>query len=89
MRGQVAAFINYIQVERGLSANTVAAYRSDLEKFARFAERGTLVWQKIRREQVVDFLGQLYKQGLDSRSVARVLVTLRNFFRFLLEDASV
>ncbi|MCI0401952.1 MAG: site-specific tyrosine recombinase XerD [Acidobacteria bacterium] len=86
MRSHIAAFLNYAQVERGLAANTIAAYRRDLEKFRAFCERQRLGPAQIERKQVVDFLGRLYQQGLDSRSVARQLVTLRNFFRFLAQE---
>jgi integrase/recombinase XerD len=86
VRSQIASFINYVQVERGLAPNTVIAYRSDLEKFARFCVTRKLPLARLGREQVVDFLGRLYRQGLDSRSVARQLATLRSFFRFLLQE---
>ncbi|MFB3127518.1 MAG: site-specific integrase [Candidatus Acidiferrales bacterium] len=86
MRSQIASFINYVQVERGLSPNTVTAYRSDLEKFAHYCQGRKLPLARLGREQVVDFLGRLYRQGLDSRSVARQLATLRSFFRFLLQE---
>lgn len=86
MSNHIAAFLNYVQVERGLAANTVAAYRRDLEKFRRFCQQRKLSPTGVQRQQVVDFLGTLYQQGLDSRSVARMLVTLRNFFRFLRQE---
>jgi integrase/recombinase XerD len=78
--------LNYIRVERGLAANSVAAYSRDLEKFSRFCQGRKLTLARVGRQQVVDFLGSLYQQGLDSRSVARHLVTLRNFFRFLRQE---
>ncbi|MFB3130009.1 MAG: site-specific integrase, partial [Lysobacteraceae bacterium] len=53
MRSQIASFINYVQVERGLSPNTVIAYRSDLEKFARFCVTRKLPLAGVGREQVV------------------------------------
>ncbi|MBI2956762.1 MAG: site-specific integrase, partial [Acidobacteria bacterium] len=89
MRSQIAAFLNYAQVERGLAANTVAAYRRDLEKFAAFCQQRRLVPARVDRTHVVDFLGRLYQQGLDSRSVARHLVSLRNLFRFLRQEGAV
>ena len=89
MQNNVAAFLNYVQVERGLAANTLAAYRSDLGKFARFCQPRKLALARVERQHVVDFLGTLYQQGLDSRSVARVLVTLRTFFRFLRQEGVV
>lgn len=86
MRSHITAFLNYAQVERGLAANTVAAYGRDLEKFASHCHDRKLALGRVERSQVVDFLGQLYRQGLDSRSVARCLVAVRNFFRFLRQE---
>ena len=86
MQRETAQFINHIQVERGLSPNTVAAYRRDLVKFEKFCRRKKFALIQATREQIADFLGQLYRQGLDSRSVARHLATLRNFFRFMIRE---
>jgi integrase/recombinase XerD len=80
------AFLNYIRVERGLSANTLEAYGSDLFKFTNFLIDKKLALAKVQRDDVVDFLSTLYRRGLDSRSVARHLVTVRSFFKFLVVD---
>ena len=82
----IRAFLNYAQVEKGLSANTIAAYARDLGKFANFAEKRRLSLQSVSRDDLVDFLGSLYKKQLDSRTVARALVSLRNLFRFALTE---
>ena len=78
----IQSFMTHVRVEKGLSANTVAAYRRDLEKFAEFARKRKLTVETVRRDDLVDFLAELYRQNLESRTVARELVTLRNFFRF-------
>ena len=78
----IASFLNHIRVEKGLSENTVAAYRRDLEKFEAFAKKRKLAVESVSRDDLVDFLAGLYRQNLESRTVARHLVTLRNFFRF-------
>ncbi len=89
MESQIRAYLSYIRVEKGLSENTIAAYRRDLAKLAAYAEKRKLTLPGIRRDDVVDFLGSLYRQKLDSRSVARHLVTLRNFFRFALTEGLI
>jgi integrase/recombinase XerD len=89
MQGAIGAFLNYTRVEKGLSQNTVAAYGRDLRKFAAFAEERNRALTKIKRDDVVDFLASLYHAGLDSRSVARHLVSARNFFRFCLQERLV
>lgn len=78
----IAAFLTHVRVERGLSANTVTAYRRDLLKFDDFAKKCKLTLESVSRDNLVEFLASLYRQKLESRTVARHLVTLRNFFRF-------
>jgi integrase/recombinase XerD len=60
----------------------VSAYRQDLAKFNLFAQKRKLALADVSRDDLVDFLAALYRQNLESKSVARILVTLRNFFRF-------
>jgi integrase/recombinase XerD len=78
----VSAFLTHVRVEKGLSANTVSAYGRDMLKFDAFAKQRKLVLESVSRDDLVDFLADLYRQKLESRTVARHLVTLRNFFRF-------
>jgi integrase/recombinase XerD len=78
----IASFVTHVKVEKGLSANTVSAYRRDLVKFDGFAKKRKLALEKVTRDDLVDFLAGLYREKLESRTVARHLVTLRNFFRF-------
>jgi len=91
----ISSFLTHIRVEKGLSPNTVSAYRRDLIKFSEFAQRRKLTLETASRDDMVDFLAGLYRQKLESKSVARHLVSLRNFFRFaqiqelIREDPSV
>jgi integrase/recombinase XerD len=78
----IASFLTHVRVEKGLSANTISAYRRDLQKFDEFARKRKLTLESVTRDDLVDFLAGLYRQKLESRTVARQLVTLRNFFRF-------
>jgi integrase/recombinase XerD len=71
-----------VRVEKGLSSNTVSAYKRDLAKFENFAQKRKLLLEAVTRDDLVDFLAGLYRLKLESRTVARQLVTLRNFFRF-------
>jgi integrase/recombinase XerD len=78
----ISSFLTHVKVEKGLSANTVSAYRRDLVKFDVFAQKRKLSLEGVSRDDLVDFLAGLYRMNLGSRTVARHLVTLRNFFRF-------
>jgi integrase/recombinase XerD len=78
----ISSFLTYVKVEKGLSSNTVSAYKRDLVKFDDFAQKRKLSLESVSRDDLVDFLAGLYRLNLESRTVARHLVTLRNFFRF-------
>ena len=78
----ISSFLTHIRVEKGLSSNTVSAYRRDLVKFGEFAQKRKIALEAVTRDDLVDFLAGLYRQKLESKSVARHLVSLRNFFRF-------
>jgi integrase/recombinase XerD len=78
----ISSFLTHVKVEKGLSPNTVSAYRRDLAKFSEFAKKRKLILEAVTRDDLVDFLAGLYRQKLESKSVARHLVSLRNFFRF-------
>lgn len=84
---QLTRFFNYIRVEKGLSENTISSYRRDLMKFAEFA--GARPPGAISREDIREFMKGLYVNGLGARSVARHLVSLRNFFRFLVKEGQL
>jgi len=89
VEAHIRTFLNCLRVEKGLSENTLQAYRRDIQKFAAFAAGRHLDTKDVRRSDVVEFLASLYRKGLDSRSVARHLVTIRNFFRFALTEGYI
>src|ERR1700675_1564843 len=82
MTPAISLFLTHVKVEKGLSANTVVAYQRDLAKFNGFAQKRKLTLEGVNRDDLVDFLAGMYREKLESRTVARHLVTLRNFFRF-------
>jgi len=79
-------FLSYLRVERGLSANTINAYKLDLDKLRRYLTGIEKEILTAEREDLIHFVKHLHSTGLDSRSIARILVTVRNLFKFLLLD---
>ncbi|HKF24673.1 MAG TPA: site-specific tyrosine recombinase XerD [Candidatus Acidoferrum sp.] len=78
----IAGFLTHVQVEKGLASNTLSAYRRDLAKFEDFARKRKVALESVTQDHLVDFLAGLYRQKLESKTVARHLVSLRNFFRY-------
>jgi integrase/recombinase XerD len=82
----LALFKDYLVVERGYTANTVSAYLSDLRKFQYFLKKKKRRLEDVEKKQVLEFMGYLTAGGMSSRSMARHLVSLKQFFRFLVRE---
>ena len=82
----VRDFLDYLKVEKGLTPLTVGAYKSDLIQFAEFLAARRRDLEKATREDVRGFMSQLFANGVNGRSVARKLSTLRHFYKYLLLD---
>jgi integrase/recombinase XerD len=85
----LAAFRDYLKVEKGLAKLTVVAYTRDLGQFAEFLQKRKRTFTTARRNDVRDFIDQLFSHALDARSVARKLSTLRHLYKYLLLDGMI
>jgi integrase/recombinase XerD len=80
-------YLNYLLIEKGLSANTIESYRADLSRFADFLEAGGV--QSLYDTDSAVLLKHLIAlrgAGMAARSRARHLVALRGFFGFLVQE---
>jgi integrase/recombinase XerD len=85
---EMEGFLDYCRIEKGLAQNSLAAYRRDLEKFYSYA-RSISAGDVPDAEQLGRYHDSLDRSGLSSRSIARHLTTLRNFYGFLLQDGRI
>ncbi len=79
-------YLNFLYIERGLSANTVSAYQKDLESYRGFFRRKV---RTPRREDIGNHLLDLKHQGLSAKTVARHLSAIKGFYRFLLSEGKI
>jgi integrase/recombinase XerD len=78
--------VDYLKVEKGLAPLTVQSYSNDLCQFGKFLEKKKRTFDTARRNDVREYLNQLFAAQMDGRSVARKLSALRHFYRYLLLD---
>lgn len=76
-------YLEHLEVERGLGANTLEAYAHDLAEFVRHLERENCALDKISTEHVATFLAALKARRVGARSQARYVSALRGLFRYL------
>jgi integrase/recombinase XerD len=85
----LSAFLDYLRVERGSAKLTLAAYSSDLAQFADFLEKRRVLLSGARREDVRQYIQELFSNALDGRSVGRKLSAIRQLYRHLLLDGKI
>jgi len=82
----LAGFLDYLKIEKGLAPLTVSAYSTDISQFCSFLPKRDRTLLNARRNDVRDFIQELFANGVDGRSVGRKLSALRHLYRYLLLD---
>ena len=85
----LSSFLDYLKVEKGLAPLTISAYTTDIGQFAGFLEPRKLLLNTARREDVKEFIQQLFANSVDGRSVGRKLSALRHLYKYLLLDKKI
>lgn len=83
----IDAFSDALWLESGLSKNTLSAYRTDLKRFAKFIHPQSLL--SASQKEVQNLLAVLLANGIKSSSSARLLSTLRRFYRYQLRQNQI
>ena len=86
LSGAARAFLDFCRVEKGLAANSISSYRTDLTKLTsalpvRDADATS--------EHLSGYVESLYNAGMSARSIARHIATLRNFYAFLAREGTI
>ena len=88
LTGWSIRYLDYLSVEKGLSLNTIAAYRNDLNRLQRSVARGAKP-EGATRANLLNVLQQMRLDGRSPRSVARWIVAIKGFFAYLLAEGVI
>jgi integrase/recombinase XerD len=85
----LSGFLDYLRIEKGLARLSITAYTTDILQFSEFLEKRKRLLLSARRNEVREFLQQLFSHQVDGRSVGRKLSALRHLYRYLLLDKRI
>jgi integrase/recombinase XerD len=88
-RDLVREFLSYIQVEKGLSANTLQSYARDLAGLQSWAQKKGKQVEQLERKDLREWIAGMSREGLAPSSVSRAVSAARGFFRFLMLDGHI
>ncbi len=87
--GPIDRFLDAVWMERGLAANTLAAYRADLTALDRWLETHETELTSAKRGDLLEFMASRAQAGAQPRSTARQLSSFRRFYRYMVREGSL
>ena len=88
-RDLLREYLAYIQVERGLSQNSLESYRRDLLRLTDWANRQGKPVEELTRLDLRAWIAQLSREGLSPSTVSRAVSAARGLFRFMMLDGHI
>ena len=82
------SFFDHLTIERGLSSNSISAYRRDLAKFSDFLDEEKLDFEQLTEKEIVDFEVWLKGSGMAVTSINRNISALKSFYKYLAQEFS-
>jgi len=82
-------FLNFLTVEKGLSSNTLEAYRRDIGKFSVFLKKNNKKFVNFKRADILAFIDQMRNDGNQPATIARNIAALRGLCRFMLMEGII
>lgn len=84
-------FFNYLSIEKGLSGNTTAAYRRDLERFFHYLSINQFNLEQVTPEELIGYISWLRGRAntefkIGESSIARNVISLRSYFTYLAKE---
>lgn len=81
-------FFHYLQIERGLSDNTLKSYRRDLNQYCQYIEKvmQKTDWNSVNRTDIIGFLHMMKDDGKSSATISRNISSIRSFHQFLIRE---
>jgi len=86
---EIKKFLNYLLTEKALSLNTVKSYENDIKSFLKFLYERNISFLVCKKNDVTNYLLTMKEKGYSSASIARILSTLKQFFRFLIFENKI
>ncbi len=89
MERQLKHFFEFLENDRKLSENTLQSYKRDLKQFRRYLEACDLNYNKVKEEDIKDYIKELQEEGKKASSISRGIASIRSFYQFVLKNKKV
>lgn len=85
----VKSYVNYLACVKGFSSNTIGAYEGDIKQFTKYILSQGKEIEKIKDSDITRFIQYISQPGIATATLSRKISSLKNFFRFLIEEGLI
>ena len=89
MEKQIKLFLEFLENDKKLSANTLQSYRRDIIQFAEYLDDEGIMYSRLGQQEIKDYIEYLKKIGKKTSTISRNLASIRSFYQFLLRSKKV
>ena len=89
MEKQIRLFLEFLENDKKLSANTLQSYRRDIIQFAEYLDDEGIMYSRLGQQEIKDYIEYLKKIGKKTSTISRNLASIRSFYQFLLRSKKV
>ena len=89
MERQLKYFFKFLENERKLSDNTLQSYKRDLKQFKKYLEDCELHYNRVKEDDIKDYIRELQEEGKKSSSISRCIASIRLFYQFALKNRKI
>ncbi len=86
MERQLKYFFKFLENERKLSENTLQSYKRDLKQFKKYLEDCEINYNRVKEEDLNDYVKELQEEGKKSSSISRCIASIRLFYQFAIKS---
>ena len=89
MERQLKYFFDFLENDKKLSENTLQSYKRDLKQFKRYLEACELHYNRVKEEDIRDYIKELQEEGKKPSSISRCIASIRSFYQFILKNKKI
>ena len=89
MEKQIKQFLEFLQIDKKLSDNTLQSYRRDILQFEKYLSDVNISYEKVTEEEIEKYMNYLKNVGKKTSTISRNLATIRSFYQYLIKNKKI
>ena len=89
MERQLKNFFKFLEEDKKLSENTLQSYKRDLKQFKRYLEDYGIHYNRVKEEDIQNYIAELQEQGKKASSISRCIASIRSFYQYAVKNKKI